>query len=257
MNRTVMKAILILAAEVVTAASFVSAQDIAGDWEGTLHAGADLRLVLRITKGGDGALKATLDSVDQGANGIPVSSISLKDSKLSLGVDAVHGTYEGTVAADGKTIGGTWSQGQPLPLEFKRAAAPVKTVHKPAKPSDIDGAWMGTLDAGASKLRVVFHIVNTEDGLIATLDSPDQGMKGMPVTTTRRDGAALKMEVKPLGGVFEGKIAADRTSIEGTWTQGGGSFPLVLKVVKDQAGLERSVPAAKADVDFAGVLRRG
>jgi fermentation-respiration switch protein FrsA (DUF1100 family) len=246
MNRTVMKAILILAAEVVTAASFanaqVNAQDIAGDWEGTLHAGADLRLVLRVTKGDDGVLKATLDSVDQGANGIPVSSISLKDSKLTLGVEAVHGTYEGKVAADGKTISGTWSQGQPLPLEFKRAAAPVKTVHKPAKASDIDGAWMGSLDTGAIQLRVVFHIVNTEDGLMATLDSPDQGMKGMPVTTVTRDGATLKMEVKQLGGMFDGKIAADRSSIEGTWTQGGPALPLVLKPLKDQAELEVKHP---------------
>jgi fermentation-respiration switch protein FrsA (DUF1100 family) len=246
MNRTVMKAILILAAQVVTAASFanaqVNAQDIAGDWEGTLHAGADLRLVLRVTKGDDGVLKATLDSVDQGANGIPVSSISLKDSKLNLGVEAVHGTYEGKVAADGKTISGTWSQGQPLPLEFKRAAAPVKTVHKPAKASDIDGAWMGSLDTGAIQLRVVFHIVNTEDGLMATLDSPDQGMKGMPVTTVTRDGATLKMEVKQLGGMFDGKIAADRSSIEGTWTQGGPALPLVLKPLKDQAELEVKHP---------------
>jgi len=51
------------------------AQDVTGDWNGTLHAnGAELRLVLHISKNPDGGLKATLDSVDQGANGI--SSIS-------------------------------------------------------------------------------------------------------------------------------------------------------------------------------------
>src|SRR5579863_10776486 len=89
MNRTLIFAILVVAATVA------QAQDIAGDWQGTLNTGAgELRLVLHITKAADGALKATLDSVDQGANGIPVSSLSLKSSKLSLGVDAVHGTYE-------------------------------------------------------------------------------------------------------------------------------------------------------------------
>jgi len=190
----------------------------------------------------NGALKATLDSVDQNANGIPVSSISLKDSKLSLSVDAVHGSYEGKVAADGNTISGTWSQGQPLALDFKRATAPVKTEHEPAKPSDIDGTWMGSLDTGTIKLRIVLHIVNTEDGLTATLDSPDQGAKGLPVTSVKRDGAALKMEAKQLGGVFEGKIAADRSLIEGTWTQGGANLPLVLKPVKDQSELERKRP---------------
>ncbi len=238
-----MKRILILTAVVAATASFASAQDIVGDWQGTLSAnGAELRLVLHITKNADGTLKATLDSVDQGANGIPVSSISLKDSRLSLGVDAVHGTYDGTVATDGKTITGTWSQGQGLPLAFKRAIAPVKTEPKLAKPSDIDGAWMGSLDTGVIKLRVVFHIINTEDGLTATLDSPDQGTKGLPVTSVTRDGASLKLEAKQIGGVFEGKIAADRSSIDGSWTQGGRSLPLVLKPVKDKSELERNRP---------------
>src|SRR6476619_108671 len=94
-------------------ATFIHAQDIAGDWQGTLNTGmGELGLVIHITKAANGSLTATLDSVDQGANGIPVKSVTLKDSKLSLDVEAVHGTYEGTVAADGKSISGTWSQGK-------------------------------------------------------------------------------------------------------------------------------------------------
>ena len=218
----------------VMAATIVRAEDIAGDWQGTLNTGmGELRLVLHITKAGDGSLAATLDSVDQGANGIPVKSATLKGSKLNLDVTAVQGTYEGTVAADGKSISGTWSQGKPLPLEFKRATAPIKVEHKPAAPSDIDGTWMGTLDAGMSKLRVVFHITNTEDGLIATMDSPDQGAKGIPTSSVTRNGATLKIEAKGIGGVFEGKIAADLSSVDGTWTQGGGTLALVLKRAKD------------------------
>jgi hypothetical protein len=237
-----MKAILILAAQVVTAAFFLSAQvsvqDIAGDWEGTLHAGADLHLVLHITKGNDGALKATLDSVDQKAYGIPVSSVSLKDSKLALDVAAVHGTYDGKVAADGKTISGTWSQGQPLPLDFTRSTKEQKAV----KPSDIDGAWMGTLEvSGGIKLRVVFHIMNTEDGLVATLDSVDQGVKGLPTTKVTRDGATLKIDIEKISGAFEGKIAADLSSIDGTFTQ-GSSMPLALHRLKDESELELRRP---------------
>jgi hypothetical protein len=208
------------------------AQNIVGDWQGTLKAGtAELRLVLHVAKNSDGSLRATLDSVDQGANGIPVTSISIKDSKLNFTVDAVHGTYEGKVSADATVISGTWTQSQPLPLDFKRSATPVKTEHKPAKPSDIDGAWMGTLDAGTAKLHVVFHFINTEDGLIATLDSPDQGAKGIPVTTVTRQGASLKLDVKSINGLFEGKISSDLSTIEGTWTQMGNALPLVLKRV--------------------------
>lgn len=215
-------------------ASLARAQEITGDWQGTLSAGgAELRLILHIAKEADGSLKATLDSVDQNSNGIPVSSITFKNSNLSLGIDAVHGTYEGKLAPDGKTLSGTWTQGSSLPLDFKRATAPLKTEHKPAKPSDIDGAWMGSLDLGTMKLRVVFHIVNTEDGLISTLDSPDQGQKGLPTTSTTRNGASLEIEAKAIGAVFEGKIAPDLQSIEGTFTQLGAPHPLLLKKVKD------------------------
>jgi uncharacterized protein len=228
---------------VLVTACLAKAQDITGDWKGALDTGmATLHLVLHVTKGPDGALKATLDSVDQNANGIPVSSITLKDAKLSLGVGAVHGTYEGTLTADGSSIKGTWSQGTPLVLDFKRAGS-EKTA---TKPSDIDGAWMGTIDTGAVKLRVVFHIVNTADGLTATLDSLDQGVKGIPTSAVTRDGASLKIEAKSIGGVFEGKIAADLSSIDGKWTQGGGTIPLALKRVtdtdKDKAEMELKRP---------------
>ena len=238
-----MKRFMIMATLIFLAVGVSRAQDIAGDWQGTLSAGGqDLRLVLHVTKAPDNSLKATLDSIDQpGGNGIPVSSISLKDSKLNLGVEMVHGTYEGKVAADSNTITGTWTQGVALPLEFKRAAAPVKTEHKAVSPSDIDGVWMGTLDTGAIKLRVAFHIVNTENGLTATLDSLDQSSMGMATSVTR-DGSSLKIEVPIVHGNFEGKISADLSSIDGKWSQGGGTLPLLLKPVKDKGELELKRP---------------
>ena len=114
---------------------------VAGDWQGTLVTGGpQLHLALHITAAKDGSLTSTLDSIDQGANGIPVTATTLKESKLSLTVDAVHGTYEGTVNKDATEIDGTWSQDHPLPLTFKRAAAqpPTGAASPAAKPS-LDG----------------------------------------------------------------------------------------------------------------------
>jgi len=220
-----------------------AAPSVAGDWQGVLEAGgAQLHLVLHITQGENGALKATLDSVDQNANGIPVSAITVKDSKLNMTVDAVHGTYEGVVNKDATEIKGTWVQGQPLDLNFKRAPAAAQKEKEKVAPSDIDGAWLGTLDLGAIKLRIVFHIINTADGLHATMDSLDQGAKGIPVTSVTRTGSALKIELKQLDGVFEGKISDDKSKIDGTWTQHGTSKPLVLKPVKDATSLEYKRP---------------
>jgi pimeloyl-ACP methyl ester carboxylesterase len=243
-----MKKLLFVAIFTLAAASGASAQTAAGDWQGTLKAGStELRLVLHITKADGGSLKGTLDSVDQGANGIAITSISLKESKLNFTVDSIHGSYEGTVNRDATEIHGTWTQGQSLPLDFKRSTTPVKTEHAPGKPSDIDGAWTGMLDTGATKLRVVFHIVNTADGLTATMDSPDQNVTGLPVTAVTRKDALLKLVLKQIGGVFEGTIDKDLGSISGTWSQGGNSLPLQLKRVKNSAELEHPRPQNPAE----------
>src|SRR5579859_1363229 len=142
-----MKKLLLIPACLFFATAISFAQDIAGDWNGTLNTGAgELRLVLHLTKNPDGTLKSTLDSVDQGANGIPVTSTTLKDSTLNLKVNAVNGTYEGKISADAKEIVGTWTQGTGLSLTFHRGGIAAKPAPKAAKPSDIDGNWLGTLD---------------------------------------------------------------------------------------------------------------
>jgi hypothetical protein len=205
---------------------------VAGDWQGTLSAGgAQLRLVLHITAASNGSLSATLDSVDQGAYGIPVSAITLQDSKLSLTVDAVHGSYEGAVNTNATVIAGTWTQGQSLPLNFKRAVA--QPAAKPAAPSKIDGTWLGTLDTGTAKLHLFFKFVNTQDGLTAKLQSSDQSPAWIPATSIKRSGSALTISINGIGAAFDGKIAADYNSIAGTFTQAGKTFPLQIQRVKD------------------------
>src|ERR1035438_6973803 len=130
-----MLSLFVLTALALSPLSHAQSQ-IVGDWQGTLITpGPQLHLILHITAAKDGSLSATLDSVDQGANGILVTATTLKDSKLSLTVDAVHGTYEGTVNKDATEIEGTWSQDHPLPLTFKRAAAqPPTGAASPAAP---------------------------------------------------------------------------------------------------------------------------
>lgn len=220
----------------------IDESSLVGDWKGALDVGGgQLHLVLHVMKGDDGKLTATLDSIDQGAPGIPVSAIALKDKKLSMTVDAVRGIYEGVVNEDASQIKGTWTQGASLDLTFVRAPKTDKDNAK-VRPSDIDGAWSGAIAVGEMKLRVVFHIVNTADGLKATMDSPDQGAKGIPVTTVIRDGATLKIEMKSINGVYEGKISEDKSTATGTWTQGGQSLPLVLTHGKDAAMAEPKRP---------------
>ena len=225
----------------LVSAGAARAQDITGDWMGTIHDGqVELRLALHIKTNGT-AYTGTLDSIDQGANGILLSDIAFKDSKLTFQVPAVMGSYEGTLKGD--VITGKWTQGQSLDLEFRRNAPGAKPVQrKPGKPSDIDGAWLGKLDESFGGLRLQFHIANMEDGLSCTLDSLDQGAKGIPVTSITRDGPTLKIDMKSLGASYEGKIDDKREVIDGTFTQMGKSSPLKLTRVKEGASLEPKRP---------------
>jgi fermentation-respiration switch protein FrsA (DUF1100 family) len=91
---------------------------------------------------------------------------------------------------------------------------------------DITGQWNGVLSVQGTNLRLVFNINKTGDGYTSTMDSPDQGVKAIPVSNTRFDGSKLSLEVSALGALYEGEFKAD--SIEGTFRQSGMSFPLTL-----------------------------
>jgi non-heme chloroperoxidase len=102
-----------------------SAQDLTGDWQGALGtAPRQLRLILHIEKGAGSAWTATLASIDQSPDwgaGTPVDSVTVLGTSFKLAIAALQGTYDGTIAADGNSIVGTWSQGRPQPLVLARA----------------------------------------------------------------------------------------------------------------------------------------
>jgi uncharacterized protein (TIGR03435 family) len=121
-----------------------TAQSIADTWQGTLHAGQDLRTVVKISKADDGGYKATFYSIDQGGAVIPVTKITLDGTTVKMALVALGGTYEGKLSPDGKTITGTWSQGQPLPLVLTRATPETEWTIPPPPPP------LPPMDANAS-----------------------------------------------------------------------------------------------------------
>jgi len=96
--------------------------------------------------------------------------------------------------------------------------------------SDIEGIWMGNLTVpGGLQLRIVFNISTNPDGSInASMDSPDQGVSGIPVDTVSYKEGNLNLEVKSIGGSFEGVYKESSETIEGEWKQAGSAFPLIL-----------------------------
>ena len=111
-------------------------QGIEGTWQGTLHPGHDLRIVVKITKADDGGgYKAVFYSIDQGGDGLPATKITLDGSTLKMNLAAIGGNYEGKVGSDGNSINGSWTQGpNPLPLNFVRATPETEWTIPPPAP---------------------------------------------------------------------------------------------------------------------------
>lgn len=111
-------------------------KSVVGTWLGTLNLGAmQLRIQFHIASGADGRLSATMDSLDQAAQGIPVSLVKLEDGSLHLGVAAAHGQYDGKLDDAGTTITGTWAQGAAnIPLTLHRIEGEAPALQRPQTP---------------------------------------------------------------------------------------------------------------------------
>lgn len=92
---------------------------------------------------------------------------------------------------------------------------------------DINGQWNGILKVQGTQLRVVFNLTQTENGLSATLDSPDQGAKGIPTTSSSFENSILRITIANLTIEYEGTLGSDNI-IVGNFKQAGQSFPMNL-----------------------------
>jgi pimeloyl-ACP methyl ester carboxylesterase len=120
----------------------VEAQDVAGQWQGTLKAGSqELRVILEIIQAEGGRWTAAMYPIDQGPDGMEVSSVTLDGFDFRFTVESLQGIYQGKLSRDGAVIVGTWRQergrtapGTTLPLELLRAtketAWPIPPQHK-------------------------------------------------------------------------------------------------------------------------------
>ncbi len=100
-------------------------KDISGTWQGTLHAQADLRTIVKIDKAPDGAWAANFRSIDQGSDrgiSMPASLVTWDGRSIKIAVDEAGVTYEGTVNHDGTVMVGIWAQSNgPRVLNLQRA----------------------------------------------------------------------------------------------------------------------------------------
>jgi len=225
-----------------------------GNWEGTLTAQqTQLRLVIRIFKTND-TYRAVLDSVDQGAKDIPVARLSARGNSIHAELPALYADYQATLNADGTELSGKWKQRKgSFPLKLKKtteadrvAEAMAAEDYAPRPDSDLQGAWEGTLKAGNAELRLALKIAEPAAGTFhAQMDSVDQGVKNLPVTSLTYNKPAVRFEMTAINGVFAGSLNDRDDQMTGTWTQRGAKFPLTFQRAKANAQT-----AADAGLDY-------
>ena len=215
---------------------------LAGDWAGSLQAGdAVLHLVLHVTKAADGSWKATLDSLDQGVHGIEVSPIEQKENIVTFAVASAGASFEGKMSSTHQTIDGFWSQGGAgIPLVFHREARGAGAKSPADAVFAVEGIWQGALETAGMRLRFQLHVSHDDKKhLVAALDSPDQGINGLPATKVEEKQSAFHFEIPLVNVTYDGTVNTAHNSIAGIFTQSGEPKKLDFKRGDELLALRR------------------
>jgi hypothetical protein len=216
----------------------VAQTDFSGHWEGTIDApNGPTRLALDLAKNAKGLWIASLGVPEQKITGLRVTDISVVGSEVRFSVTDLPGSpaFELTLA-DGKLKGALLVQALSLALEMQRTGdAKVEIAQpSPAVSKELEGDWEGTIDVPNGQSRtVVIHFKNLPDQTVeGSIDSPSQGVQGIPLKGVAQKGAAVEFEVLAVGGSYKGTLNKEGTEIAGEWTQRQAAAPLMLNLKK-------------------------
>jgi fermentation-respiration switch protein FrsA (DUF1100 family) len=116
------------------AISTVFSQDIAGTWNGILKVqGMQLSLVFHINKTEKG-FSSTMDSPDQKAFGIPVTTTNFENLKLKIAIANAGIEYEGVLGSDGSIIGTFKQSGQTFSMNLSKGKVEKEIIKRPQEP---------------------------------------------------------------------------------------------------------------------------
>lgn len=177
-----MRTLVLLLAGLALSSS-LSAQDISGAWHGKLSLPTgSLTIVFHISQTEQDVYVTTLDSPDQGANGIKTQTTSFNDSTLIIQIPVIHASYKGKLNSD-NTINGTFTQGMPLPLNLKKGEA-----SRPKRPQEPQPPFPYRSE------EVTVRNERDEINLAGTLTLPEKGTKFPAVVMVTGSGAQNRDE---------------------------------------------------------------
>lgn len=99
------------------------------------------------------------------------------------------------------------------------------SVHVMAQDAaNILGSWTGKLDLGQMSLTVVLNFEQANGDVVCTLDSPDQGAKGIAASKEFLSNDSVSIRIESIGATYRARVSGN--NLEGVFTQRGYSFPL-------------------------------
>lgn len=88
------------------------------------------------------------------------------------------------------------------------------------------GSWSGKLKAGVTSLTIVLHLEQADGYVKVSLDSPDQGAKGISGFKEYLSDDSVAIKIESLGVTYRARLKEGK--LDGTFSQRGFSFPLVM-----------------------------
>ena len=88
------------------------------------------------------------------------------------------------------------------------------------------GSWSGKLNVGAMSLTLVLHLEQADGEVKITLDSPDQGAKGISASKEFLSDDSIAVKVEAIGMTYRARLKDGK--LDGMFAQNGVKIPLVL-----------------------------
>ena len=193
-----------------------------GEWSGTLEVGETaLRLVLHLSRDTKGEWHAKLDSLNQAVYGMEATKVARSEDNLHFEIASVGVTFQGKIQPDRRTIRGVWQQGGiALPLKLEKRAAGTEARAAASVVSKAEGTWQGAIEVTNMRMRLELHVSHDEKGeLVASVDSLDQGILGIPASQVTEKDGELKFEIPVFHAEYRGMLSSSKNEITGHWTQ--------------------------------------
>jgi pimeloyl-ACP methyl ester carboxylesterase len=200
-----------------------------GDWTGTLRVGdSQLHLILHLTGNARGDWHATLDSLDQAVYGMEAAKVTRSEDALEFDLPSVGASFQGKIQPDRKSIRGIWQQGgSALPLQFEKRAAGALANSSAKAVSKAEGTWQGAIEFGNMRMRLQLHISHDDKReLLASVDSLDQGIQGIPASRVSESAGEMKFELSAFDAEYSGSLDSAKNKISGHWSQNGNNEKL-------------------------------